>query len=138
MKTADPTLRDMVFSNLAAATENGHDFADWSAEDIASDMILYAEDVESHEVADLVPHIEDWLRQRAAEQDAAAPAPVNLAARRMSTNGDAGFEFTCGICAAPVYTAIRHDHFPSCMQCRCLCAVARSAAGEPFRSVPFL
>lgn len=63
---ADP-LRDVVFENLAAAVENGCDFEGWPAEDIAGDMIAYAEDVADRLAAELVPHVEEWLRRRAAE-----------------------------------------------------------------------
>lgn len=61
-------LRDLVFANLASAVENGHDFADWPAEDIAADLVAFAADVEDRDVEELLPHVRAWLAAGEAEK----------------------------------------------------------------------
>jgi hypothetical protein len=59
-----PDLRAIVFENLAAAAENGHQFVGMTAEEIADDMNRYCADVEQFAPSDLVPHIVEWLQQK--------------------------------------------------------------------------
>lgn len=56
---------EMVKADLDSAMENGYDqIISWSAEDIAYDLIAYAEDCWDHTVDELVPHINKWLEER--------------------------------------------------------------------------
>jgi hypothetical protein len=64
-------IRDIVFSNLNCANENGYFEKDEhlfgaTPEDIAEDMISYAADCENYTVEQLLPHVKEWLEVRAA------------------------------------------------------------------------
>jgi hypothetical protein len=63
------SLKEIVFENLDHALENGYfepgeQLHGATSEEIAGDMIAYAEDVEDYEKADLLPHIEKWLKEK--------------------------------------------------------------------------
>jgi hypothetical protein len=68
METAQD-LRVIVRDNLDTAEENGQfepgEYLDGlDAEEIARDMAAFAEDVEDYEAAQLIPHIEEWLKEK--------------------------------------------------------------------------
>jgi hypothetical protein len=63
------TPKEIVFSNLDSAKEGGQfepgEYLDGAtAEDIAHDLVLYAEDCEQFESKDLVQYVMEWLRDR--------------------------------------------------------------------------
>ena len=54
---------EVVASNLKSAVENDYtEFLTWSVEDIAQDLIAFAEDCGDCTKEELIPHIETWLR----------------------------------------------------------------------------
>lgn len=60
------SIRDLVFANLNASLENGYfeegqQLHGSNAEDIALDMIAYAEDCNGHLPRTLIPYINEWL-----------------------------------------------------------------------------
>ena len=58
----DMTLEQKVHHNLnVASEENEVSFSSWCPEEIAVDLITYAQDMEDYTVEDLVPHIRTWL-----------------------------------------------------------------------------
>lgn len=50
-----------VAHNLNDAIENGYSFSGWTPEEIAADLVAFAADLEEHDAADLVPHVNAWL-----------------------------------------------------------------------------
>lgn len=56
-------LRDRIFESLNSAIENGYELREWTAEDIAKDLAEYDSYFESTPVEDLVPFIQEWLKQ---------------------------------------------------------------------------
>lgn len=50
---------------------------------------------------------------------------VTLSMRRAAATSEKGFEYHCAICDHTIVTAIRHDHFPSCLMCRSLCLMSK-------------
>lgn len=64
------SLREVVFGNLDNAWENGYfkegeQLHGATAEDIAFDMLAYAEDLEDEDtIDDILPFIQEWLKTK--------------------------------------------------------------------------
>lgn len=56
-------IREIVFSNLNDAMENGYDISTWTGNDIVNDLKAYAEDCQDISEEDLLPHVLEWLRE---------------------------------------------------------------------------
>jgi hypothetical protein len=63
--------QETVDTNLNAAMDGGYDISDWTAEDIAIDLLCYAADCESSTVEVLIPFIQAWKDARCASTPSA-------------------------------------------------------------------
>jgi hypothetical protein len=66
MSQLDQQLREIVFANLAAASENGYfepgEYCHgMTAEELADDMAMNAPDVENYTAEQLLPYIREWM-----------------------------------------------------------------------------
>lgn len=58
-------LREKVFDNLNSAIEGGYtEILGWTAEDVALDLLAYAEDCQEDTLADVLSHVQVWLEER--------------------------------------------------------------------------
>lgn len=56
-------LKDKVFEVLDNGLQNEPEIANWTAEDIAYDLIAYCSDFEDEHFGELVPHMRAWLNK---------------------------------------------------------------------------
>jgi hypothetical protein len=55
-------IKEIIFSNLQSAKDNQYSFDGFTDEDIAADLIAFAEDCSDFKVEDMLPHIKEWRR----------------------------------------------------------------------------
>lgn len=61
-------LRELVFENLRAVDNHGHyddGFWDWPSADIAAELAAWAEDLMPYEAEEMVPHVQEYLAEKA-------------------------------------------------------------------------
>jgi hypothetical protein len=59
------TLKQKVIDNLENALENGYDFTNWNSDNVADDMLTYADyDFIGVEPEEVIPLIEEWQNER--------------------------------------------------------------------------
>jgi hypothetical protein len=62
------TLKQKVIDNLENALENGYDFTNWKTDNVADDMLTYADyDFPGVAPAEVIPLIEEWQSERKAK-----------------------------------------------------------------------
>lgn len=59
-------LSEIVWSNLDSAIGGGHEFNNWTVEEMAVDLLCYACDCEDLTEEQITPHVEAWcfIKQR--------------------------------------------------------------------------
>jgi hypothetical protein len=65
---APDLIRKLVFSNLDSAKENGYfersEYLDGATpEEVADDLVALADDLERYLAADILPYVEEWLKE---------------------------------------------------------------------------
>ena len=64
------TLKQKVYDNLENALENGYDFTNWKSDNVADDMLTYADyDFPGVEPEEIKPLIEEWQNTRGSYND---------------------------------------------------------------------
>jgi len=58
------TIRNSVREALDNAVDNGHRMWEWDAVDVAEDLRRYSLVGEYASIAEMMPHIEQWIRER--------------------------------------------------------------------------
>jgi len=72
VKLHDATLREVVFENLYNALTGGYpEVVTAPTAEVATDLVMYAADMEIYEVAQLIPIIDQWEPRRNARREAA-------------------------------------------------------------------